>query len=182
MQKQTTLKFPKNYYNVDLCRLIFNDLLGIPTGNFETKDIQEFISENPDKRDIVKYNNGIISIVAESNETEEFKEIIMTLDEMKIPYDLEQLNDRVFHRPTGTKELLSSNYKTAKWIDIECVKAIAEKNEIMFHGDGCDSSNCKTFNYLDMAIHNPFMDETGRFDVEPFEYYGEDNILKFITK
>ena len=37
-----------------------------------------------------------------------------------------------------------------------------------------------SFEYNGTTIVNPFMDETGRFEVNPFEYYGVESIRKFI--
>ena len=62
--------------------------------------------------------------------------------------------------------------------DLNSLEVGAEINqEIAEQGYGTFISS---FEYNGTQIANPFMDETGRFEVNPFEYYGVESIRKFI--
>lgn len=58
------------------------------------------------------------------------------------------------------------------------IKAFAEKQmELANHG--IDTSKMVGFEYKGQYIINPFVDETCRFDVDPYEYYGMHAMLDF---
>lgn len=70
---------------------------------------------------------------------------------------------------------------TAK--EIKKVKAIAEKNFIDSMELDIDTSGMVSFEFNGMNIINPWIDESGRFDLsdeKAIETYGLENVLNFI--
>lgn len=57
-------------------------------------------------------------------------------------------------------------------IDIEKAKRLAERNVELFEA-GKDEEIEHYFVYEGQMIHNPFISECGRFDVDPVEHYGD---------
>jgi len=64
------------------------------------------------------------------------------------------------------------------------VRKIAEEQWDHFMTTGIELPNTLTFVHSKsgIAICNPFIDETGRFDVDPVEYYGNDFLESDIVK
>ena len=58
-------------------------------------------------------------------------------------------------------------------VDYTIPLLIAQDNEIIFQRDGQFVDKTRCFDFDGMTIHNPFMEDTGSFDVDPIEYYGE---------
>lgn len=51
-----------------------------------------------------------------------------------------------------------------------------------FFLEGVDSSDMVGFLYNGTHIINPWLDETGRFEVDPYKYYGEEYMKVFIRQ
>lgn len=54
--------------------------------------------------------------------------------------------------------------------------------EIEKYNQDREEENKIKVKYKDYSIENPFYDETGRRKVNPYEYYGEDIVYRFIDK
>jgi len=58
------------------------------------------------------------------------------------------------------------------------IKAFAEK-QMKLANHGIDTSKMVGFEYKGQYIINPFVDETCRFEVDPYEYYGMHEMLEY---
>lgn len=61
------------------------------------------------------------------------------------------------------------------------IKAFAEK-QMELANNGVDTSKMVGFEYKGQYIINPFVDETCRFDVDPYEYYGVHEMLEYTNE
>lgn len=59
------------------------------------------------------------------------------------------------------------------------IKAFAEKQMEIANSTGMDTSTMVGFEYKGTYIINPFVDETCRFEVDPYEYYGTHEMLEY---
>lgn len=91
----------------------------------------------------------------------------------------------------GLKNLIKTTEPTCKPLeeytkdrlvdfDKSQLRIMVNKNVEVYEKNNFDSSECAGFNFVDTWIHDPFSEDTGRFEVDPVLYYGEHNILKFI--
>ncbi len=64
------------------------------------------------------------------------------------------------------------------------LKLVMENNELVFNMNqrGIYGGKYKVydFTYNGIVITDPYMDETGRFEVDPIEHYGRYNILRMV--
>lgn len=58
------------------------------------------------------------------------------------------------------------------------IKAFAEK-QMELANNGADTSKMVGFEFNGTYIINPFVDETARFEVDPYEYYGVHAMLEY---
>ncbi|MDA2637470.1 hypothetical protein PDQ79_23515 [Bacillus cereus] len=47
-------------------------------------------------------------------------------------------------------------------------------------GNQCLAENLIVIDYEERSVYDPFFDESGRFEVNPIQYYGLKNIIKMI--
>ena len=59
------------------------------------------------------------------------------------------------------------------------IKAFAEKQMEIANSSGMDTSKMVGFEYKGTYIINPFVDETCRFEVDPYEYYGMQAMIEY---
>lgn len=59
------------------------------------------------------------------------------------------------------------------------IKAFAEKQMEIANSTGMDTSPMVGFEYKGTYIINPFVDESARFEVDPYEYYGMHEMLEY---
>ena len=60
----------------------------------------------------------------------------------------------------------------------DTIKAFAEK-QMELANNGVDTSKMVGFEHKGQYIINPFVDETCRFEVDPYEYYGMHAMLEY---
>lgn len=60
----------------------------------------------------------------------------------------------------------------------DTIKAFAEK-QMELANNGIDTSKMVGFEHKGQYIINPFVDETCRFEVDPYEYYGMHAMLEY---
>jgi hypothetical protein len=65
------------------------------------------------------------------------------------------------------------------------LKKVVEYNLVEIEkvdGDQNFAENIYVLSHEEISVYNPFADESGRFEVNPFEYYGMEKILKMIEE
>jgi hypothetical protein len=73
------------------------------------------------------------------------------------------------------KRLIKKSSIDPNILDMDKIREIGEK-QFVESGETSDpkfEDKCISFDYKDITIINPFMDETGRFEVDPIKYYGD---------
>lgn len=73
------------------------------------------------------------------------------------------------------KRLIRKSSIDPKMLDMDKIREIGQK-QMEDSGNTNDpdfDKKCIHFEYQDIRIVDPFTDETGRFEVDPVEYYGE---------
>lgn len=68
--------------------------------------------------------------------------------------------------------------------ELELLKEIVDYNVRVYNEEyeELGEDDLITFPYEEFDIHNPFVDESDRFEVEPIEYYGEESIMTMFEK
>lgn len=73
------------------------------------------------------------------------------------------------------QEEFDANFKDNHELRMEYAKLIAHHNEKIVAESG-ESSDCISFEFEGISIHNPFADTSGMYEVDPIEEYGESFI------